>query len=90
MSGADRKGATDRELNFKEEETDNEDGILGLGCVVAVRVTKITSDGQSERGAGRVLTRQYVTAVFGGSGGNPQLTRNNLAHAAASLSQDTV
>ncbi|EDN11198.1 predicted protein [Histoplasma mississippiense (nom. inval.)] len=40
----------------------NEDGILGLGCVVAVRVTKITSDGQSERGAGRVLTRQYVTA----------------------------
>ncbi|EEH03405.1 predicted protein [Histoplasma capsulatum G186AR] len=55
-------------------------GILGLGGgVVAVRVPKITAAGQSERGAGRLLTQQYVTAVFGG-----------LVHAAAWLSQDTV
>ncbi|EGC45496.1 conserved hypothetical protein [Histoplasma capsulatum var. duboisii H88] len=38
------------------------DGILGLGGVVAVRVPKITAAGQSERGAGRALTQQYVTA----------------------------
>lgn len=69
--GADRKGVIDRELNFKEEETDDKDGILGLGGVVAVRVPKITAAGQSERGAGRALTQQYVTAVFGGSGATP-------------------